>query len=1122
MRRLSMGHLLLEEALPESMRGQNWVLDKQGLQRLLRELAEKHPEKYSDVSKRLADIGRTVATRSGGYSFGLTHLRKAKSAQRLRASLQQEIKQVLDDDRLTDTQRRDLIVRKVGAAMEPQMRAVLEESLQEGNPLAHQVISGSRGSKMTLASLRGSDLLYSDQRDRIIPLPVLRSYSEGLTPVEYWAGTYGARRGVIGTKFATADAGFLGKQLNQVAHRLVVIDVDDQREPIGLRGLPVDTEDLDNEGALLAVDAGPYRRNTALTPKLLKDLTRRGFKRILVRSPIIGGSPEGGVYARDVGVRERGVLPGRGEQVGLAAAQSLSEPLSQGQLSTKHSGGVAGQEKVMSGFQYINQLVQIPKTFKGGAAHAEVDGRVQSVEPAPAGGQYVTIEGKRHYVGPDFELTVERGDDVEAGDTISEGIPNPALVVQFKGIGEGRRYFATAFRRAMADSGIRAHRRNIELLARGLINHVRLTDEFGDHSPDDVVPYSTLEYTWQPRADHQRLPPKRALGKYIEEPVLHYTVGTKIRPSTLRELEEFGVNELAVHDEPPPFEPEMVRGMSALQHDPDWMTRMYGSGLKTSLLDAAQRGAVSDELGTSFVPGLARAADFGRQGLVHPPEPGFVPEDEDMPAKKPTDRPFARHALDIQPIKPALRFSGSGHSGSFMKLSTHVEQVREAQALLRKVAATMPHDQTGHDPAKGPTVNRAAAPGQAASPRPPGASPAPSAPAAPIAKAFNPWQALSSSPGVPAASPRSLASSSYEANPYGGPVGGGLYRPDADQNAMAQFVHGDNYGGPLGNAARFGALFDPGAVATLTSGLNAYSNTNTPGGWGGYPAMGGFEPGLLQQGQVADGAQAAPAGGAAQAQAAPSVGKTLFNAGTSVAAHEGLRRGGNAAIGKGIQALGGRAATGANPAGWLLGALLDITDRTIGTPEVLGGEGMGKPLTRQSHAEGLAGIVDAYNRAGPGGRMIYGPLMALTALTRPISTGEVVFRGPEKKIEGSEYILTGAERDYLNSPAALEDMQKAIAYAENQLKVHRNYLLDPETIPAPANNAEEYRTRQVQQIRDKDIPFFEARIKKMREEHQRVAAEQEAEAAKWQNRPIVHPFTGDFWRGNWKFPWNVE
>jgi hypothetical protein len=92
----------------------------------------------------------------------------------------------------------------------------------------------------------------------------------------------------------------------------------------------------------------------------------------------------------------------------------------------------------------------------------------------------------------------------------------------------------------------------------------------------------------------------------------------------LVDLKEFGIDKVDVHDEPPPFEPEMIRGMYSLQHDPDWMTRMYGSGLKKSLLEGARRGAVSEERGTSFVPSISRSVDFGRipGGLVKSPEEG--------------------------------------------------------------------------------------------------------------------------------------------------------------------------------------------------------------------------------------------------------------------------------------------------------------------------------------------------------------------------------------------------------------------------------------------------------------------------------------------------------------------
>jgi hypothetical protein len=227
-------------------------------------------------------------------------------------------------------------------------------------------------------------------------------------------------------------------------------------------------------------------------------------------------------------------------------------------------------------------------------------------------------------VGEGFGLKVKKGDTVEAGDIISEGFPNPAIVTKYKGVGEGRRYFVEAYRDAMKSADLNPHRRNIELLSRGLINHVRLTEEYGDNVPDDVIPYSTLEHKWRPRSGYKQLTPKKSIGKYLERPVLHYTIGTKVRPSMIADLQEFGVGDLDVHDDPPPFEPEMIRGMYSLQHDPDWMTRMYGSGLKKSLLEGARRGATSEEQGTSFVPSVSRSVDFGKLpgGLVKTPEAG--------------------------------------------------------------------------------------------------------------------------------------------------------------------------------------------------------------------------------------------------------------------------------------------------------------------------------------------------------------------------------------------------------------------------------------------------------------------------------------------------------------------
>lgn len=620
------GQLAINELLPPELRDYTRVLDKKGIQQLLQVVAEQHPDKYRDIAHGLSQIGHRSAYHTGGHSFDLVHLRTAKAAITARQEIERDLQKIYLDPNTSQDQKEQKVIELSMSHQQPLTDAILRESHKEGNPLAEQVTSVGRGNAFGLKSLRGADLMYADHKDRPIPIPIMHSYSEGLEPAEYYSGTFGARKGVMDAKFATQDAGALSKQFNQVAHRLIVTKHDhDDLEHHAQQGMPVDLDDPDNEGALLAFPAGGYKRNTVLRPKILSHLKSLGVKRLVVRSPITTGPMDGGVYGRDVGVRERGGISPLGDNIGIAAAQALSEPLAQAQLSSKHTGGIAGgSSKGVSGFKLINQLTQVPKTFKGGAAHAQLDGRVSDVEEAPQGGHYIVVGSQRHYVGTGYDPKVKRGDEVEAGDVISDGIPNPAEIVRHKGIGEGRRYFVDTFRNAYKESGLPHHRRNIEVMARGMIDHVKMTEEHGQYNPGDVVPYSRLEHMYQPRDGHQVVDSKRAIGMYLEKPVLHHSIGTKIRPSTLKDLNEFGVNKLTVHPDPPPFEPEMIRGMENLSHDPDWMVRFLGSYQEKNLLRGVHRGAISDEKGTSYVPPLSRAVDFGKVGPVKPWKPSSI------------------------------------------------------------------------------------------------------------------------------------------------------------------------------------------------------------------------------------------------------------------------------------------------------------------------------------------------------------------------------------------------------------------------------------------------------------------------------------------------------------------
>jgi hypothetical protein len=840
MRQGTAGRLLLEEALPPDMRpvlDRVGPLDKKGIAALFDELARRHPADYPRVAKRLSDLGRDAAYATGGFSFGLSHLREPEESKAVKARLAVDLEAAKARPGLTDAQRDAAVVEVLKKYQGPLVDAVYAASEREKNPLAGQVKNVGRGNKASLAGIRAGDLLYEDHAGNAIPIPVLSPYSQGLKPHEYWAAGFGARRGVVDVKQGVADAGYFcldedtlvrmadgseraikdikvddhviavgvfgnlkgpaavvavhdngvrdcrtytfklsrrsdaqpgkreylevatlsatvdhkvlrdcndnpewswkgsayglvpigqwsmydcaiwvgrlapdtlwagqgspypvpywtrasyngrdyvhlasesepaprrtfdltiddpdhmfllanglvvsnSKILNQATHRLVVVarDAEAPHDPHQVRGLPVPTADPDNEGALLAHPAGTYGRNTVLTPAILAELGRQGVETILVRSPTVGGPPEGGVYARDAGVRDKGVLPPRGDYVGLAASQAVAERLTQSGLSSKHSGGVAGAGP--TGLKLLDQLVNPPGHFPGGAAHAQVAGRVGAIEPAPQGGHYIHVAGTRHYAAPGLPPTVELNQEVEPGDVLSEGLPNPAEIVAHKGIGEGRRHFTGAFTAGYRRSGMAVSRRNVELLARGLLDHVEATEEFGPYVPGDVVPYHALEAAWEPREGSRHMAPRQALGKYLEAPVLHHTIGTKVSRGMLADFDRFAVGNVLAHDQPPPFHPVMIRGVANLLHDEDWATRHLGSNLQKGTLEAVHRGRLADPEGTSYVPAAAlRREAFGLTGKTKGWEPRAVDRDRDglVGDGTPQERPAPPSVLD--------------------------------------------------------------------------------------------------------------------------------------------------------------------------------------------------------------------------------------------------------------------------------------------------------------------------------------------------------------------------------------------------------------------------------------------------------------------------------------------
>lgn len=278
--------------------------------------------------------------------------------------------------------------------------------------------------------------------------------------------------------------------------------------------------------------------------------------------------------------------------------------------NSKHSGGVGGKKVIdpegedqPTGFRNIERMFTTPSNFPGGAVLAPVDGTVTSIQPAAQGGTYVTVGNKTMYCSPYRTVTVKAGDKVYAGDTLTNGVPNPMEVVSLKGLGAGRIYFMNKLNDILKKSGAGTARRNLESFTRAFLNKVEITnpDGYEDYLPGDIVNYSSIMADYEPRENSQELAPDKAINQYLEKPALYYTIGTRITPEVASTLKKYQFNNILVNKDEPSFHARFMRPAEGLQHDKNWLPRLSGERLKEGLFDAARQGITDDYDSASYV-----------------------------------------------------------------------------------------------------------------------------------------------------------------------------------------------------------------------------------------------------------------------------------------------------------------------------------------------------------------------------------------------------------------------------------------------------------------------------------------------------------------------------------------
>lgn len=607
--RTTVGQIIVNDALPEKFRDYNRTIGADELEGLLKQVIQEDPDSYKDVSFNLMKIGAKAAYENG-TTLKLSDLTPPMDNRALYKMVDRAEAVIRNSKSLTEDQKRDELEKLYDKVYSETKKQAYTLADAAGNGFAMQVKSKARGNQDQLSAMINTPGVYKDPSGRTVPLFIRHSYAEGLTPAEYWAGSYGARTGVVSTKFATAKAGELGKLLSSASIEQVVTEDDCNT----INGIPVDVTDKDNVGCVLARDVGSYKAGDIITKQIMADLEKKGIDKIIVRSPVTCNA-KNGVCSHCAGVRETGKLPEIGYNLGLNSASALAERIAQGSLNTKHSGKKI-EGSGYSGFDMLKRMATIPEHYADKATVAEHDGKIDKIEDAPQGGKYIYVNEEKHYVPPNYAVLVKQGDEVEAGDQLSDGVISPADAVRLKGIGEGRRYFTERFTKAYRDSGYKANRRNVETIARALINNVIVDDEDseGQMLPGDSVSYSRWAWGYKPRQDSVQTTPSKAIGKYLEQPALHYTIGTRITKKVAKELDKFNVPTVLYNDRPPGVHPEMKSVVETTGQTDDWMGRLGTTYIGKRLVEDVQVGAESNSQGINPYPAVAKGTTLGQFG----------------------------------------------------------------------------------------------------------------------------------------------------------------------------------------------------------------------------------------------------------------------------------------------------------------------------------------------------------------------------------------------------------------------------------------------------------------------------------------------------------------------------
>jgi DNA-directed RNA polymerase subunit beta' len=402
-----------------------------------------------------------------------------------------EIQGQYDIGLITQQERHEAVVDKWTAATEAVAQA-MEENFDELNPIFMMADSGARGSFKQIRQLAGMRGLMANPKGEIIERPIKANFMEGLTVLEYFISTHGARKGIADTALRTADSGYLTRRLVDVAQDVIIREPDCKtKESIDLKILDLQGDPNVNLIGRIAAEKIETKRGRVIAQKgaeidraelaeLVESLDQMDSTQVAVRSTLKCRSEVGICQACYGRALATGQLAQIGDAVGIVAAQSIGEPGTQLTMRTFHTGGVAGAD-ITHGLPRVVELFEARKP-KGLAEMSQESGIVTTEDTEKNRVVTVTDDGgeEHAYLFPRrTRLLVENGQKIEKGAQLNEGSLYPHDLLALRSRTEAEQYFVDEVQKVYRSQGVDINDKHIELIVRQMMKKVRV-DQRGD------------------------------------------------------------------------------------------------------------------------------------------------------------------------------------------------------------------------------------------------------------------------------------------------------------------------------------------------------------------------------------------------------------------------------------------------------------------------------------------------------------------------------------------------------------------------------------------------------------------------------------------------------------------